>query len=206
LKETNMRTLTILVLSLFAMGSIFAGCGGETAKPAKDGATKTPVGKIEPKEGADEKAELEKPEEAEPAGEPAPAKGPGPHLLDLGSVGIEGTMEAPEGAEAKASEWGDITVKKGDGFDITIAEDAADLAERKKEIEANDVNKLKGFEIETEDILLYRSEVMGREEYHFLTNVKVGDKAYSLENTKGPSYSKEQAEAMLKAARSMKAK
>jgi hypothetical protein len=206
LKETKMRTLTILVLSLFAIGSIFAGCGKETMKPVKDGASKTPVEKVEPKEAAGEKTDPGKPEEAEPAGKPAPAKGAGPQLLDLGSVGIEATMEAPEGAKAKASEWGDITVKKGDGFDITIAEDAADLAARKKEIEANDVNKLKGFEIETEDVLLYRSEVMGREEYHFLTNMKVGDKAYSLENTKGPSYTKEQAEAMLKAARSMKAK
>jgi hypothetical protein len=47
---------------------------------------------------------------------------------------------------------------------------------------------------------------MGREEYHFITNVHVGDKTYTLEDTKGPSYTKEQAEAMLEAARSLKPK
>ena len=203
------RKLRFALVAGMLPGLLLGSCGDPKAPKETPKETPKEIPKETPKDEPGEEpapAPAAGEKEAKPAPE-APAKAtPKAHVLDLSSVEIAAVMEVPEGAVAKKASWGDVTVEKGEAFNITINDYKADLAERKKEIEANDVNKLKGFEIETEDTLLYRTEVMGREEYHFLTNVKIGDAEYSLENTKGPSYTKEQAEAMLKAARSMKAK
>jgi hypothetical protein len=191
------------LMGLLLVGLLLGGCGDVTKEASKT--TTMKAGSDAPEKKGEEKS----PEE--PAGEaPAPEKPAAPasagETLDLSAVEIPGVLEVPKGAVAKSTSWGDVTVELGTTFNITVAEGAADLADRKKEIEANTVNKLKAFHVETEDTLLYSSEVMGKEEFHFLTNVKLGEAVYSFENTKGPAYTREQAETMLKAARSLRAK
>lgn len=190
-----MRTLTSVLAVFLILGLTGMGCGG--AKPAKS-KKKAPAKEKTVTEDAAE-APAEKPAPAEPAGPPTQS-------LDLGSVGLEATIEVPEGVQAKKSEWDDITLEGGAGFNITLTEDDAGLGERKAEIESNDVNKLKEFIVADSTTLFYSSEVMGKEEYHFAVLVKVGGTSWVLEDTKGPSYTKEQVQAMLKAAKSLKGK
>lgn len=124
--------------------------------------------------------------------------------LDLSSAGFKVVVDAPKGATAK-EEFGRITVKHGDGFQLSIGTDAANIESAKKEIAANDINKLKGYVIKTKDALLYESAVMGSE-FHFLANVKVGNKMYQCEDVKGPTFTKQQVQDMLNSCKSLKVK
>jgi hypothetical protein len=44
---------------------------------------------------------------------------------------------------------------------------------------------------------------MGKTEFHFLAAQKIGGEDFSCENTKGPSYTQAQIEAMLEACKSL---
>ena len=100
-----------------------------------------------------------------------------------------------------------MLIKFGDKFQLQFSEDdSIDLPGRKKEIDANTLNKLKKYHVDEEDVVLYESEVMGRTEFHFLAAVKVGEKAYFCEDQKGPTFTKADIEAMLASCKSAKAK
>jgi hypothetical protein len=115
------------------------------------------------------------------------------------------TIPAPAGATAK-DDYGDVDALSGDGFQIVVHPNAKDIAQAKKEITANTVNKLKRFITETDDTLVYESEVAGQSEFHFALNVKVGDKTYGVEDNKGPRYSEDQINEMVKSAKAIAAK
>lgn len=114
------------------------------------------------------------------------------------------TMFAPAGAKAVDGITG-IEVKNSTNFQIEIGS-AKNLASLKQEIEKNSLNKLKKFHVETEEVLLYETEVAGQAEFHFLANVKVGDKTYGVEDVKGPRYTKADVEMMVQCAKTMQAK
>ena len=123
--------------------------------------------------------------------------------LELNAGGVTGvTIEAPAGATAKEGAAGGVEITAGDKFQLQVTASKADIAGWKKDIAANDVNKLKKYHVDTADELLYESAVMGPE-FHMVANVKVGDAAYSCEDVKGPTFTKADAEAMLKACKSL---
>lgn len=142
---------------------------------------------------------------AKPVTPTAPAKLV-PVDISVGGEAFQGlTVQAPEGATAKES-FGAVEVHAGDGFALEIHVDASDLAGRKKEIEANDINKLKRWVTDTADEQVYESEVMGKSQYHFNANVKVGDRAFNCENVKGGAdKTLEQTQAMLASCKSIAA-
>lgn len=160
-----------------------------------------------------------KKEGGEAAGKPDPAKAgeaakpaegakPAAKLaeLDVSSAGeaYKGwKLMAPEGATAK-EQFGALEVKAGDGFQLEVHSGPTDMAARKKEIASNDVNKLKRYVTEAPDAIVYESEVMSKNEFHFLATIKVGDAEFSCENSKGPTYTQAQIEAMLAACKSIK--
>jgi len=125
--------------------------------------------------------------------------------LSKASASFPVVMMAPEGATA-ADDFGAVLVKKGVNFQVEVSSSAKDIAALKKEILANTLNKLKKFYVETADALLYESTVMGKSEFHFVANVKVGNSTYGAEDTKGPVYSKANAELMLKCFQTLRAK
>src|SRR5437763_16748202 len=92
---------------------------------------------------------------AKPAAKPAAKKG----SLDLTDAGIAASMDAPAGAKAKEESWGDITIAIGEGdphFGLTMAKGFADLAARKKELAANDLNKLNAYVRDTADAITHQ--------------------------------------------------
>jgi hypothetical protein len=125
--------------------------------------------------------------------------------LSKASASFPVVMMAPVGATA-AEDFGAVLVKKGVNFQVEVSSSAKDIAALKKEILANTLNKLKKFYVETADALLYESTVMGKSEFHFVANVKVGNSTYGAEDTKGPVYTKANVELMLKCFQTLKAK
>ena len=149
---------------------------------------------------------------AAPAGEtaaPAVKEAPPAKLVpvDLSAAGDDFqklTVQAPEGATVKKAY--DVEVTKGDGFGLQISAGAGNLADLKKEITGNDVNKLKRFVTETATEQVYESEVMGKTQFHFNANVKVGDKEYRCEDIKGGAdKTQAQIEAMLASCKTLAA-
>lgn len=112
------------------------------------------------------------------------------------------TIEVPAGAKVSDGFSGPEVVS-GETFKIQISATAADLAKRKEEIKSNTLNKFKQYVVDQRDAILYETTVFGASEFHFVINVKVGDKTYSIEDVKGPAYTKDQCEFMLKCARTL---
>jgi hypothetical protein len=106
--------------------------------------------------------------------------------LSKASASFPVVMMAPEGATA-ADDFGNVLVKKVPAFQVEVSSSAKDIAALKKEITANTLNKLKKFYVETADALLYESTLMGKSEFHFVANVKVGTSTFGAEDTKAPS-------------------
>ncbi|MSP62918.1 MAG: hypothetical protein EXR72_21805 [Myxococcales bacterium] len=124
---------------------------------------------------------------AQPVAAPAAVAAAGP--LDVSSAGDDWkgfTLAAPAGATAKGGLLG-LEVKQGDGFHLEMSTGKSDLAARKKEIQGNDINKLKRFLTDSKDALVYETEVMGTSEFHFAAHVKAGGKDFHCEDSKGPS-------------------
>ena len=113
-------------------------------------------------------------------------------------------LMAPEGVTAK-DDFGALGVTDGKGFQLEVHSGTVDMPARKKEIESNDINKLKKFLTDSPDTLVYESDPgMGGVQVHFLAAIKVGGADYSCENAKGPTYTKAQIDAMLAACKSIK--
>ena len=129
-----------------------------------------------------------------------------PKLVDLSKYEMPLKIAAPKKAKIK-NEFGAITIQKGKGFNLTINQYKSDISKLEAEIKANDINQLQKFHQKTDDTLVYESAVIpGRAEFHFYHLKKIGDKEYTIENTKGPTYTKAQCINMLRAAQSLKAK
>ena len=75
-----------------------------------------------------------------------------------------------------------------------------------KEIKANTLNKFKSFLVDTPAAFLYESTLMGKSEFHFVANVKASGTTFGAEDTKGPIYTKADAELMLKCFQTLTAK
>lgn len=184
----------------FVVGSLGLACdsgekkaGGKDAKAAKSDAKADSKGaKADAKAGGDAKADA-KPEAAKPV---KLAK------ISLEDSGMDATLSAPEGAKI-AEEFGAFTVKAGDAFQLEIHTGTAKMDARKKEIESNTVQKLKTFHTDSETELLYETEVMGKTEFHFVTNMEVDGAQYHCEDTKGKAYARADIDAMVAACKSL---
>ncbi len=122
---------------------------------------------------------------------------------DLAPAGIEATLQAPEGATVKEA-FGSAEVATADNsFHLEISTDKADMAARKAEIGSNDINKLKRYVIDEADGILYESVVMGKGEFHLLVNAEGGESGFECQDSKGPSYTEDQAQAMFKACKTL---
>jgi len=181
--------------------SFVPGCDSGDKKDDK----KADASKSDKKKGDDKKADAKKAEgAADDAGEAKPAEPVKLAALDLGDVGLEAIISAPEGAKA-SDEFGAFIVQSGESFQLQINTGAADLAARKAEIEGNTVNKLESFVTESETELVYETEVMGKAEFHFVAKVEIDGAKYSCEDKKGQAFTKGDVDAMLAACTSLKA-
>jgi len=122
--------------------------------------------------------------------------------VSLEDAGLDAKLQAPEGAKA-AEDLGAFVVLAGESFQLQINTGAADLAARKTEIESNTVNKLKSFVTESETELVYETEVMGKAEFHFVSNLELDGAKYNCEDKKGQAFTKADIDAMVAACKSL---
>lgn len=130
-------------------------------------------------------------------------------LVDLDCSSIEDfnlITKAPAGLKA-VEKYGSVTVSDGKNFQMEIhVSYGYNLAEAKKSIESNDINKLKKYIIDETNGILYQTEVMGQTQYHFVYFLNGGETTYYFENVKGPTYTLEAAKTMYNAAKASKLK
>jgi hypothetical protein len=131
----------------------------------------------------------------------AVASAPALTSLSLRTTGFPKTIDAPAVAIASVR-FGALHVSTGDAFHLEVRTTPVDLARWKASVSTNTVNKLHKFVVESAEVLLYESQVL-QPEFHFVANVKVGNKTFSCEDSKGPLYTQQQAETMLKACQSL---
>jgi hypothetical protein len=125
--------------------------------------------------------------------------------LDLSGVGDDWkgwSVDAPEGATVKES-FGAAEIVASDTWQLDLRLDKADVAGFKKDVEGNDVNKVKRFLLDTPEVILYESEVMGQNEFHLYGAVKSGDVDVTCEDVKGPRHMQAEVEAMWKTCQSI---
>ena len=82
-----------------------------------------------------------------------------------------------------------------------------DMVQIKKDIQSNDVQKLKAFILDTPEALIYETDFAGNASFWMDSAVKVGEKTVRCYSGRGAhSFKKEQVELFLKACQSMKPK
>ena len=119
--------------------------------------------------------------------------------LDLSQYDMPLKLKVPEGTTVDEKSYG-IYIKNGEGFNFEPNVDFYEtVAERKKELEANDLNKLKKYIKDTDNGYIAETEVMGKTEYHVFYLIKGEGFTVSIENVKGRPYSLPEAKLMWKA-------
>jgi hypothetical protein len=130
-------------------------------------------------------------------------------LVDLDCSSIEGfpvLTKAPAGVKAK-EEFGAVKISNGSKFQMelsTVYDYSIDAA--KKEIAANDINKLKKYILEEPNGIIYQTEVMGQTQYHFMYFLIGSEESFYFQNIKGPNYDLASIQAMYNAAKASKIK
>ena len=168
-----------------------------------------PSGKPLPQEPTDpSRDQARRVEEATvaPADPGSPTANLAPLDLSVADSTVKVIIMAPGGAAAR-DDYGAVEIAKEPDFQMEFSEEeAVDFLARKKEIEANGINKLKKYHVDTADTLVYETEIMGKPEFHFIATVKVGEILYLCEDQKGPVFSQAAVSAMLAACRSARLK
>ena len=130
-------------------------------------------------------------------------------LVDLDCSSIEGfevLTKAPTGVKA-VEQYGSVKISNGAKFQVELnSVYDYSIAAAKKEIEANDMNKLKKYVVDEPNGIIYQSEVMGQIQYHFMYFLIGEEESYYFQNVKGPTYDLESTKVMYNAAKASKIK
>lgn len=129
--------------------------------------------------------------------------------VDLTPYGFPVTMAIPDSSKGKVEivqqSWGATEIKVGKFFQVSVSEGDGDISLIKSDIASNDVNKFKSYIVDEPTAILYESEIT-KPEFHFYSIVKAGNTSYVVEDIKGDLFTKEEAQTMLDAAKSIKPK
>ncbi len=134
---------------------------------------------------------------------------PGMVQTEITVSGTKMTIMAPDSTKGKMEiieqSWGATEIKVGKEFQISIEESDGDVALMKSDIAGNDVNKFKRYIKDEPTMLFWESEIT-QPEFHFYTVVKAGEKSYVIQNLKEEMFDEKQAESMIEASKSLRAK
>lgn len=122
--------------------------------------------------------------------------------VDLSDKGFPIIIKVPQGVKVEQTAYGTVEIKDSAAFQIQIAESTVDIAQWKKDIQANDVNKFKRFIAEEADGLFYES-AFSTPEFHFVKIFKGKTNSYEIQDIKGAAFSEADAKAMYQSAKSV---
>ncbi|MGZ3864605.1 MAG: hypothetical protein ACXVPN_15240 [Bacteroidia bacterium] len=144
-------------------------------------------------------------EEQEPLNAPK-----GMRYLDISKTGMNVYVLTPDSTagvlDTIAQSSGEYLIKVGNNFQVSILENAGDIAQRKADITNDDVNKLKKYVVDDATTLLWESGIADMSEFHFYHIAKIGDRTYVFEDIKGDPFTQEAAQKMLDACKQAKEK
>ena len=130
-------------------------------------------------------------------------------LVDLDCSSIEGfpvLTKAPAAVKA-VEQYGSVKISNGAKFQMELnSVYDYSVAAAKKEIEANDINKLKKYVVDEPNGIIYQTEVMGQIQYHFMYFLIGEEESFYFQNVKGPTYDLESTKVMYNAAKASKLK
>jgi len=130
-------------------------------------------------------------------------------LVDLDCSSIEGfpiLTKAPAGVKA-VEQYGSAKISNGTKFQVELnSVFSYNIAAAKKEIEANDINKLKKYVVVEPNGIIYQTEVMGQIQYHFMYFLIGEEESFYFQNVKGSTYDLESTKIMYEAAKASKIK
>jgi hypothetical protein len=127
--------------------------------------------------------------------------------IDLRSLGVNATLDVPEGAEVRPGPTG-ATIVRPPMFAIEVKGEPVDFAARIQAIEHDVLRPLQRFVGDAHDTLLYQTaslERPGTVEFHFLAQLESGGQFYSCEDVRGLTFGLAEVETMLRACRSLHA-
>jgi hypothetical protein len=134
----------------------------------------------------------------------------GMRYLDISKTGMNLYVLTPDSAagvlDTIAQSSGEYLIKVSNNFQVSVLENAGDIAQRKADITNDDVNKLKKYVIDDATTLLWESGIADMSEFHFYHIAKVGDRTYVFEDIKGDPFTQEAAQKMLDACKQAKEK
>ena len=117
-------------------------------------------------------------------------------------------IDAPDSTKYE-EKFTNTTVTAGDQFQLMISNAKMDPKENKKTYAGPDsLMKIAKYDVDAPDALLYEGEWLGASGYHVEVNVKVGPTFFTCQDWRktDATYTKADAEAMLKACRSLRKK
>jgi len=134
----------------------------------------------------------------------------GMRYLDISRTGMNLYILTPDSTkgvlDTVAQSSGEYLIKVGPGFQISVMENAGDIAQKKADITNDDVNKLKKYVIDDATTLLWESGIADLSEFHFYHIAKVGDRTYVFEDIKGEAFTQDAIQKMLDACKQAKEK
>jgi len=134
----------------------------------------------------------------------------GMRYLDISRTGMNLYVLTPDSTkgilDTVVQSSGEYLVKVGPGFQVSITENAGDIAQKKADITNDDVNKLKKYVIDDATTLMWESGIADLSEFHFYHIAKVGDRTYVFEDIKGEAFTQDAVQKMLDACKGAKEK
>lgn len=134
----------------------------------------------------------------------------GMKYLDISRTGMNLYVLTPDSTKGMldtvAQSSGEYVIKLGKDFQISVLENAGDIAQRKADITNDDVNKLKKYVVDDATTLLWESGIGDLSEFHFYHIAKVGDRTYVFEDVRGDAFSQDAIQKMLDACKAVKEK
>lgn len=127
---------------------------------------------------------------------------------DLSTYGIDATVILPQNVVvARPSEGHGVVLTDGKAMHLKILPQGIQIAPFKKQIQQNELNRLKKIHQEDNEVLLYESELAGQTEFHFVMNHHVGTAVVLCrENTVERRFTKAEVVEMMNVCKLLKSK
>ncbi len=134
----------------------------------------------------------------------------GMRYLDISRTGMNLYVLTPDSTkgilDTVAQSSGEYLIKVGTNYQVSVMENAGDIAQKKADITNDDVNKLKKYVIDDATTLMWESGIADLSEFHFYHIAKVGERTYVFEDIRGDAFTQEAIQKMLDAVKGSKEK
>jgi hypothetical protein len=120
---------------------------------------------------------------------------------DLSRSGVNIVIKAPSDPAVESTPLG-YDVHSSDVFRILISEGSGDVAQKKKDLQSDEVYKLTRMIVDEPNATMYEISFADKKEFHFFVVAKGSKNTYEIQDYKNKLYTEEEVKAMFDAAKS----